>query len=470
MNPKDLKAFIDQVSREKELDVAAVKDAIEQAIISASKKNLSLFNEARVDLDVRTGELHLFVLKTVVTGLPSNPRTEISVRDAAKIGHKVPAGEMVEVEIDPAAFGRIAAQSARQVVMQKLKDAERAKAFGEFEGKVHEVLSGIVQRFEKRDLILTIGKAEALLPRTETPPTSHYRIGDRIKVYVTEVDIEAKGPIVKVSRTNPELVAKLFEQEVPEIADNTVKVVSVARDPGARTKIAVDSNNSDVDPVGACVGVKGSRVQMIVRELENEKIDIVPFNPNPRLFITSALVPAQVQSVSLDEEQKKATVTVKKGNLSLAIGKRGQNARLAANLTGWKLEIHSEAEEPKVAPSESENVRKYLEDFLSQVDGWPDHLTEALVASPYNSVAALADADYDELVAVLEGDQDLASTLITDARAFEESYQEMIESYREMTQTQYGDESKAAGEPEEGEAQPEPAGNPAEDESAEKPE
>jgi N utilization substance protein A len=223
--------------------------------------------------------------------------------------------------------------------------------------------------------------------------------------------------------------------------------------------------------VGACVGVKGSRVQMIVRELENEKIDIVPFNPNPRLFITSALVPAQVQSVNLDEEQKKATVTVKKGNLSLAIGKRGQNARLAANLTGWKLEIHSEAEEPRVAPSESENQSKYLEDFLSQVDGWPDHLTEVLVASPFNTVAALADADFDELVNVLEGDQELASTLIQDARSFEESYHEMIESYREMTQTQYGDESKAEGEPVEGEAQPEPAAEeaaPAEEESSEK--
>lgn len=456
MNANELKAFIRQVSKEKELDVAVVKDAIEQAIVVASKRNLSQFNDARTDLNADTGELRLFVKKTVVN-IASNPRTMISLREAQKMQPGVEVGQELEVEIPPAALGRIAAQNARQVVMQKLRDAERQKTHDEFETKLGEVVSASVLRFEKRDVIVAIGKSEAVLPRGETPPTSHYRVGDRMKVYVQSLDLEAKGPIVTVSRTNPDLVAKLFEQEVPEIADGTVKVVSVARDPGSRTKIAVESTNSDVDPVGACVGVKGSRVQMIVRELENEKIDIVPYSENPRHFIASALVPAQIQGIEIDPDTRQAVVTVKKGNLSLAIGKRGQNARLAARLTGWKLDIHSEAEDQRGQGADMDEIaRKYLDDFLQQLDGWPEGLQDALYESEYNSVQAIAEAQVMELTDFLKGNRQLAEQMVLDAR-------EYLQQLREMTQTRFGDDQVA----DDGEGEPEEDAGYAPEESAE---
>lgn len=452
MNPSELKAFIRQVSKEKELDVAIVTEAIEQAIVSASKKNLSMFNDARAELDPETGVLRLFVKKTVAN-IVANPRTQVSVREARKGDSKAQVGDVVEAEIDPAAFGRIAAQSARQTVMQKLKDAERLKTMSEFETKMGEVVSGIVQRFEKRDLILSVGKSEALLPRNETPATSHYRVGDRMKVYVLEIDLNARGPIVKVSRTHPQIVAKLFEQEVPEIADGTVKIVQVARDPGSRTKIAVESTNSDVDPVGACVGVKGSRVQMIVRELENEKIDIVPYHTNIRQFIAAALGEKQIQSVNVDEATRQAIVTVKKGFLSLAIGKKGQNARLAARLTGWKLDIHSEAEEQQLAGVNPEEIqRKYLEDFLSQMEGTDESLKERVLASAYNTVQAIAAADLAELTELVDGKRALAKTMIEDAKEYEAALSE-------MKQSQYGDEG---GDDSEGEVEAEVEGEPEE--------
>ncbi|PKO16222.1 transcription termination/antitermination protein NusA [candidate division BRC1 bacterium HGW-BRC1-1] len=438
MNAGELKAFIRLISKEKELEVSVVKDAIEQAIVIASKKNLSQFLDARCDLDAESGELRLFVKKSVVN-ISSNPRTQISLREAVKLQPGVQIGEDVEIEIPPSALGRIAAQSARQVVMQKLRDAERQKTYEEFDSKLGEVVSAQVLRFDKRDMVLLVGKSEVLLPRIETSPTSHYRTGDRMKVLVLKLDLESKGPIVVVSRTHPQLVSKLFEQEVPEIADGTVRVVNVARDPGSRTKIAVESTNNDVDPVGACVGVKGSRVQMIVRELENEKIDIVPFDENPRHFIASALVPAQIQRIEVvSEEPRKVLVTVKRGNLSLAIGKRGQNARLAAMLTRWKLDIHSEAEEEQRGGDTDEVARKYLDDFLMQLDGWPDGLQEALYESSFNSVQAIAEADEMVLVDFLRGNRELAGTMIQDAR-------EYLEQLTEMTQSQFGDEGYEDG-------------------------
>ncbi len=438
MNAGELKAFIRLISKEKELEVSVVKDAIEQAIVIASKKNLSQFLDARCDLDAESGELRLFVKKSVVN-ISSNPRTQISLREAVKLQPGVQIGEDVEIEIPPSALGRIAAQSARQVVMQKLRDAERQKTYEEFESKMGEVVSAQVLRFDKRDMILLVGKSEVLLPRIETSPTSHYRTGDRMKVLVLKLDLDSKGPIVVVSRTHPQLVAKLFEQEVPEIADGTVHVVNVARDPGSRTKIAVESTNNDVDPVGACVGVKGSRVQMIVRELENEKIDIVPYDENPRHFIASALVPAQIQRIEVvSEEPRKVLVTVKRGNLSLAIGKRGQNARLAAMLTRWKLDIHSEAEEEQRGGDTDEVARKYLDDFLMQLDGWPDGLQEALYESSFNSVQAIADADEMVLVDFLRGNRELAGMMISDAR-------EYLQQLTEMTQSQFGDEGYEDG-------------------------
>lgn len=432
MNASDLKSFIRQISKEKDLDTGVVKEAIEMAIVSASKRNLAMFNDARVELDADTGILHLFVKKKVVDKV-SNPRSEATLKEARHAKKNAAIGDELEVEIDPSVFGRIAAQSARQMVFQKLKDAERMKVYDEYQGKVGEILSGTVHRYERGDLVLSIGKGEAVLPRKEIPMTSHYRIGDRIKVYVLEIDPEAKGPIIKVSRTHPQLVAKLFEQEVPEIADGTVKVVNVVREPGARAKIAVQSTNKDVDPVGACVGVKGSRVQMIVRELENEKIDIVPYSENSKQFITSALVPAQIQSININEDTKQADVIVKKGNLSLAIGKKGQNAKLAHRLTGWKLNIHSEGEEERLAGVNQEEIqRKYMDDLLAQVESLSPEGVEAILASPYNTVQKLAEATFDD-VEELVGSGDIADDLIEGARGY-------VEALKEMTRSSYGDE------------------------------
>jgi len=435
MNATELKAFIRQVSKEKDLDVDVVRDAVEQAIISASKKNLSQFEDARPELDVESGQLKLFVKKTVAN-IASNPRTQVSLREATKIQAGVKVGDQVEVEIDPAILGRIAAQSARQVVAQKLKDAERNKVTGEYTNKKGEVFTAVVQRFEKRDLIVSLGKGEALLPRNETPPTSHYRVGDRLKVVLVDIDPESKGPVIKVSRNTPQLVSKLFEQEVPEIADGTVKIVNVVREPGARTKIAVQSTNSDVDPVGACVGVKGSRVQMIVRELENEKIDIVPFSTNIKQYITAALVPAQIQSINTNEEAKQADVIVKQGNLSLAIGKRGQNAKLAARLTGWKLDIHSEGEEEKMANVDIDHVnRQYLEDFLTQIEWADQNIREAFYQSRFNSVHEIANAHPNDVADTIGVDDQAAEELVEGAR-------EYVEALREMTRTNYGEEDQ----------------------------
>lgn len=438
MNAPELKAFIRQISKEKDLDIEVVKEAIQQAIISASKKNLSQFEDARPELDVETGELQLFVTKTVVK-IATNPRTQLSQREAQKIKEDAQVGDRIEIEVDPAIFGRIAAQSARQVVMQKLKDAERFKVYDEYETRKGEIFTGVLQRFEKRDMVLNLGKAEALLPLTETPMGTRYRVGDRIKVILIDIDPEARGPVLKVSRNNEQLVAKLFEQEVPEIADGTVKIRNIVREPGARTKLAVESTTNDVDPVGACVGVKGSRVQMIVRELENEKIDIVPYSDNVREFIRAALVPAQIQEIHIDEENRKADVIVKQGNLSLAIGKRGQNAKLAARLTGWKLDIHSEGEDEKMANVNQAHVQQqYLEDFLTQIDWISDEAREAIYSSgEYVNVEDMASADVETLAEIAGIEAASAQEIVDGAR-------EYMDALAEMTRSNYGDDNHDA--------------------------
>lgn len=440
MNASELKAFIRQISKEKELDITIVKEAIEQAIVSASKKNLSQFDDARTELDPETGELRLFVTKTVVN-IAANQRTQIALREAKKQQDDIALGDRLEVEVDPSVFGRIAAQSARQVVMQKLKDAERQKVHDEYLARKGEIYSGVVQRHEKRDIIILIGKSEAILPYSETPPGSRYRAGDRIKVVLHEIDAEGRGPVLKVTRNSPELVSRLFEQEVPEIADGTVKIINIVREAGARTKLAVRSINNDVDPVGACVGVKGSRVQMIVRELENEKIDIVPYSEDPRQFIAAALGQAQIQSITIDEKSKKADVVVKEGNLSLAIGKRGQNAKLAAKLTGWKLDIHSEGEKEKFANINYEEVQhQYMEDFLTQIDWADESIRERIYNSRFTSVQDLANASSDELAELADCSTQLANEIIDGAK-------EYTDALAEMTRSNYGEEDGNSTQP-----------------------
>jgi N utilization substance protein A len=419
----NLTNFIRQISKEKDLEPDVIKDAVEQGLLAASRKNLSIYKNARVSLDLASGQLDLMVTKTIVPK-GANPRTEIDLKAAKKIRPDAQAGEEIEVVIEPAEFGRIAAQSARQVIMQKLRDAEREKVYEEFKEKVGTVVTGIVQRFERRDAIVNVGRSDGVLPLNQQPFGAHYRVGDRIKVLVTEIEKTQRGPVIRLSRTDPELVIKLFEQEVPEVADGTVKIVAIAREPGVRTKVAVMSTNSDVDPVGACVGMKGSRVQMIVREFENEKIDIVPYSANPSSFITSALNPAKIIAVSAPPNSSVADVLVARGNLSLAIGKRGQNARLAARLTGWRINI--KGEEETEAEAEADQMRKrYLDDLLGQIPEVNDVQRMAIAASPFRSVSTLATADIGSVAPLVNGNRELAEQIISGAQEYLEGLAEM---------------------------------------------
>jgi len=420
---QNLTNFIRQLSKEKDLEPEVIKEAIEQSLIAASKKNLSQFKNARASLDLVTGQLDLLVTKTVVEKI-GNPRTEIDLKSARKIKRDLQVGDEVGVVIDPSVFGRIAAQSARQVVMQRLRDAEREKIYTEFKEKVGHVITGIVQRFERRDAVVNIGRAEGVLSLNQQPFGSHYRIGERLKVLVTEIEKTQRGPVIRLSRTDPELVIRLFEQEVPEVADGTVKIVAIAREAGVRTKVAVTSTNPDVDPVGACVGMKGSRVQMIVREFENEKIDIVPYSANPATFITAALNPAKIISVKTHPDSGEADVLVARGNLSLAIGKRGQNVRLAARLSGWKINIKGE-EETEAEAAAAELRQRYLDDLLKQITDLSEFQRDAIAKSGYNAVEKLATAEQATIAALIGGNEELAAQIISGAQEYLDALAEM---------------------------------------------
>jgi N utilization substance protein A len=423
MDFSNLKAYVRTIAKEKDLDVMVVKEAIEYALVAASKKNLSHFREARVDLNVETGELQLLVKKLVVEDVES-PRTEISKREAKRLfkDRKIVLGEEVEVSTDPSAFGRIAAQSARQIVMQRIRDAERGKTYEEYSQRIGQVITGTVQRYDRRDVIMNIGRTEGVMPLHEQPMGSHFKINDRLKVLIVDVRDTPKGPMIVLSRKTPNLVVKLFEQEVPEIADGTVKIIGVAREAGVRTKIAVTSSSTDVDPVGACVGMKGSRVQMVVRELDNEKVDIVPYSADPRRFIGSALNPAKIQAIHLNESEKRAEVIVAMGNLAIAIGRKGQNTKLAARLTGWRLDIRSEEEN---GLNYDEIRVRYLEDFLLQITGLSNLAREALVRSPFNGVDKIAQTNPNDLLAFTAGDVPLAEKLVGGAAEYLEALKEI---------------------------------------------
>lgn len=429
---QNLKDFVAQISREKELDVETVKVAIEKAIEAASQKSFSRYRKARPVLDLQTGKIHVYVTKRVVEEV-TNFRTEITVKEARKIKPDAQLGDDIEVEIEPAEFGRIAAQSVRQGIMQRLKEAERLKTFNEIKLKEGHLVSGVIQRREAQGFIVELGKVEGILPYTEIPPGVRYRSGERMKFLVTEVKLTGKGPLIKLSRSRSDLVLRLFENEVPEISEGIVKVMSIAREPGVRTKIAVMSTNDQVDPVGACVGIRGSRVQMIVRELESEKIDIIPWHPDPKQFISNALSPAKVLNVDLDEERKRAMVTVSADTLSVAIGKRGQNAKLSAALTGWQIDIKPEelAGEEKVR---AEIQQQYLEDLLAQLENVPETIREKIRESEFNTVEKIASADVNELKKITGDDAALAQQIIDSASEYLEGLKEMQAELEERQQ------------------------------------
>ncbi|MDQ6596963.1 transcription termination/antitermination protein NusA [Bacillus salipaludis] len=331
------------LEREKGISRDVLIEAIEAALISAYRRNFNQAQNVRIDLNLQSGSMRVFARKEVVDQV-FDPRLEISIEDARRINPNYQVEDVVEMEVTPKDFGRIAAQTAKQVVTQRVREAERGIIYSEFIDREEDIMTGIVQRLDSKFIYVSLGKIEALLPVNEQMPNERYKPHDRIKVFITKVEKTTKGPQIFVSRTHPGLLKRLFEIEVPEIYDGTVEIKSVAREAGDRSKISVHSDNAEVDPVGSCVGPKGTRVQAVVNELKGEKIDIVKWSDDPVVFVANSLSPSKVLDVMVNEADKATTVVVPDYQLSLAIGKRGQNARLAAKLTGWKIDIKSETE------------------------------------------------------------------------------------------------------------------------------
>ncbi|WP_409294343.1 transcription termination factor NusA [Peribacillus sp. SCS-26] len=369
MSSEMLDALI-HLEKEKGISRDAIIEAIEAALVSAYKRNFNQAQNVRIDMNLERGSMRVFARKDVVDQV-FDPRLEISIEDAQQIDPNYQVEDVVEMEVTPKDFGRIAAQTAKQVVTQRVREAERGIIYSEFIDREEDIMTGIVQRQDSRFIYVSLGKIEALLPINEQMPNEHYKPHDRIKVFLTKVEKTSKGPQIFVSRTHPGLLKRLFEIEVPEIYDGTVEIKSVAREAGDRSKISVHSENTEVDPVGSCVGPKGQRVQAIVNELKGEKIDIVKWSEDPVVFVANALSPSKVLEVIVSEDEKATTVIVPDFQLSLAIGKRGQNARLAAKLTGWKIDIKSESEAREAGIYPVEN-----EELLTFSDGEDDLIDE----------------------------------------------------------------------------------------------
>jgi N utilization substance protein A len=343
MAKSELVTAIRQLTAERDLPMEIIIDAVQNALAATYKRQYGATPEVRVVLDTETGEFHVFAEKTVVIEV-TDERTQISLKEAQTYPGKPGLNETVEVEVTPPNFGRIAAQTAKQTILQRIQEAERDLIYDEFANREGEILNGVIERVEPRGIIVNLGKAEAVLPPPEQVPRERYRMNQRLKVYLLKVDRGVRTPQLIVSRSHRSLVRRLFEVEVPEIFNGTVELKAIAREPGSRTKVAVAARQEGIDPVGACVGMRGVRIQNIVNELNGEKIDVVQWDENPERFVANALSPAQVLSVNVIESERRAVVVVPDAQLSLAIGKEGQNARLAAKLTGWRVDIKKESD------------------------------------------------------------------------------------------------------------------------------
>ena len=371
----ELLLVAETVAREKGIEREDVILAMEQAIQKAAKAKYGIDRDIRVLIDRTTGEVDIQKCLTVVEEIEDS-LTEILLSEAKERDPKANVGDVISEMLPPIEFGRVAAQSARQVIFQKVRDAERAQQYIEYKDRVGQIISGLVKRVEFGNVVMDLGRTEAMLRREDTIPRETFRVGDRIRVYISDVRPETRGPMIFLSRTHPQFMMKLFEQEVPEIYDSIIEVKSVARDPGSRAKIAVYTTDPSIDPVGACVGMRGSRVQAVVSELHGEKVDIIPWSSNPATFVVNALAPAEVMKVVLDEESHRVDVVVEEEQLSLAIGRRGQNVRLASQLTGWNIDILTEAEET-VRRTEEQTSRTKL--FMDTLD--VDEMIGQLLAS-----------------------------------------------------------------------------------------
>ncbi len=341
---KELIIALEDLEKEKGIKKEYLLESIETALVTAYKRNFDSLENVRVEMDKKTGATHVYSIKEAVEKV-ENSETQISIKEAKKINPDVSEGETVEIEIVPRNFGRIAAQTAKQVIIQKLRELEREIIFTEYNDRKGEIVTGLIQKADKNIVVMDLGKLEGVMPSKEQIPTEHYRVNDKIKGYVLDVEKGSKGaPQVIVSRSHPDFVRKLLEFEIPEIYEGVIEIKSVSRDPGYRSKVAVYSPDPNIDPVGSCVGQKGVRIQNVINELNGEKIDVIEWNEDPSIYIASSLLPAKILAVDIKQEEKFAQVIVPDDQLSLAIGKSGQNARLAAKLTNWKIDIKSETQ------------------------------------------------------------------------------------------------------------------------------
>lgn len=400
-----LSRIIEQVSREKGISMESLRETVEQALVAAARKVYGLEKDIEAQYNPDTDEVELFEYKTVVDEV-EDPDNEIQLEDARRVSAdaSIQSGEEIGLIMELESFGRIAAQTAKQVIIQRVRDSEREKVFDAYKDRIGELITGIVRRFEKGAIIVDLGKSEAVIPAREQVRTETYRQGDRIQAYILEVARNARGPQVVLSRTHPGLLVKLFEMEVPEIYEGIVTIEAAVREPGQRAKIAVSSRDSDVDPVGACVGMKGSRVQAVVGELRGEKIDIIPYSIDPARFVCSAISPAIVTKVLLDDDTRTMELIVPDDQLSLAIGRRGQNVRLAAKLTGWKIDIHSE--------TKIREMNEFAREQLARVTGLTEDHREVLIRYGFRELKDVADAGAEDLIDTLAISEELAEQII----------------------------------------------------------
>ncbi len=407
----ELARVLDQVEKDKGIDRAILVEALEAAMLMAAKKRYGLEKEIEAHFNEDLGEVELFQFKTVVETV-ANADVEVQAAEATRLDPDVVLGDSIGIKLDASEFGRIAAQTAKQVIIQKVRDAERDIIYNEFAVRRGEVVSGSVRRIEKGCIVVDLGRTDAILPTREQIPGENYRPGDRVMGYLIDVQQTPRGPKIVLSRTCPELLIQLFKQEVPEVSEGIVQIKTAAREPGIRAKIAVFSTDSDVDPVGACVGVKGARVQNVVQELRGEKIDIVPWDEDETRFVCNSLAPAEVIKVLIDEEAHAMEIVVADNQLSLAIGKRGQNVKLASHLTGWKLDILSDS-----------RMHRRTEDhkrLLMSIEGMTETLTQAFYQAGY-SVENVATAPIENMIQVPGCTEDKAKEIQAAAKAYIES-------------------------------------------------
>src|SRR5215469_1339947 len=407
----DFLAVLEFWEREKGISRDVLVGAVQDAMLSAAKKAVGPARELRVAIDPKNGDIKAFA-KLIVTEKPISKHDQISVFDARRIKADANVGDEVEKEVTPQGFGRIASQYAKQALMQKIRQAEKSLIFTEFKDRVGDIVSGSVRRFDRSDVILDLGKYEALLPNRERVPTEEYQVGERIRCYVKAVEEGAHGPEIILSRADPRFIIKLFQVEVSEISDGTIEIKGIAREPGFRTKMAVYSRDPKVDPVGACVGLRGQRVKNIVRELNNEKVDIIRWDTNIRNFITNALAPAKLKAFEINDTNKRVKIIVSEDQLSLAIGKRGQNARLTSKLTGWQVDIEAEV---VVTKGFEEKVAEAV-DSLAAIPGISREQADVLVHHGLTRLEDLLQADVSDLSGIPQlGDQ--AAAILEAARA-----------------------------------------------------